>query len=102
MFEPHRPHGMSDDAYINHLRELILTIDRIRDYCMYKEKNIEVPGGDRSFDGTQDSMFRAMYKLGYADFSSGLVNVLGAYCRKLEYELLRVSGPILSDEEDGA
>lgn len=102
LFEPHRPHGMSDADYISHIREMILTLDRLRDYCLHKQTNINVPGGDKSFDGTQDSMFRAMYKLGYGDFAWDLATVLGQFCRKLEYELLRVNGPILSTEEDGA
>lgn len=97
MFEPHRPHGMSDADYISHIREMILTLDRLRDYCFHKQKNVNVPG-----DGTQDGMIRAVYKLGYGDFACDLATVLGQFCRKLEYELLRVSGPILSTEEDGA
>lgn len=102
IFEPHRPHGMSDQDYISHLREMILTLDRIRDYCLHKQNHIDVPGGDLKHDGPQDTMYRTMYKLGYGDFAWNLAATLGQYCRKLEYELLRVNGPILSNDEDGA
>lgn len=99
LFEPHRPHGMSDANYISHLREMVRTLDQVRDFCAFQEIE-QIRRLDHEFTG--DGLHKTFYKLATTDFSTDMVNSLGKYCKLLEDHIRLLNEDIQNPEDDGA